>query len=213
MIESHENINDTQVTSEDKLYAVLSYFFVTVLATLAVKKDSQYCMFHAKNGMALIVIEIAWLVIATVSIILVDLIGYFIVMVGMFAFFFAHLYGIFTAITGEMRPMPLVSTITQRMNLNNFLSGVKSTIETATKATSQLNSGVTQVTQSVIQATTNPQASVPNTTTTSTQPSAPVASTAPQVTQVDAAKHSFGFKKDTQNIVTKAIENIKSDNV
>lgn len=104
-----------QATKEDieqnKMMAVIGYVSILCFLPLLLKKDSPYAQFHAKQGLALFVIEVASFVLSwTVILAPVSTIVSFVCLL-------ATLYGMYFAMNGEQKEIPGVSNIVKMLNL------------------------------------------------------------------------------------------------
>ena len=96
---------------ENKMMAALSYFSVLCLVPLLLKKDSPYTQFHAKQGLAIFIVE-AIAVLVSMTIILAWLST--IVMV---VCLIASIYGMYLALNGKMESIPGLEKIIKKLNV------------------------------------------------------------------------------------------------
>lgn len=117
MPEKQSAIKDSKNNDNDKLMGVLAYLGILVLVPLLVAKDSKFAQYHAKQGITLLVAEIALTVIywiagliaivtGGIGFILFPLVG--IVWLGLIIL---AILGIVNAINGEEKPLPIVGGI------------------------------------------------------------------------------------------------------
>lgn len=123
MNEEIENINVPQVSVvsfEEKFFALLSYFTVTVLATVVAKKDSEFCKFHAAQGVTLIVADCMFLIFTTLGIAIFPLLGFLIFFFGMISLFVLHVTGIINSLNGEIKQLPIVGKYARYISIDKL---------------------------------------------------------------------------------------------
>lgn len=96
---------------ENKAIAAIGYISILCFVPLLLKKNSTYAQFHAKQGLALFIIEVASFVISW-TVILAPLSS-----VILFVCILASLYGIYLAMNGQQKEMPGVSHLAKLLNL------------------------------------------------------------------------------------------------
>ena len=92
----------------NKLVAALSYLGVLVAVPLFLKRESAYCPFHAKQGLALLIV---WIIGSFVF--WFPIIGW---MAGI-AVFVLNVMGLFKAFKGEKWEMPVVGDLAKKINI------------------------------------------------------------------------------------------------
>ena len=96
---------------QNKLMAVIGYISILCFVPLLLKKDSPYAQFHAKQGLALFVIEVASFVLSwTIILSPISTVISFICLL-------ATLYGIYNAMNGDQKEIPGVSHLANMLNL------------------------------------------------------------------------------------------------
>jgi uncharacterized membrane protein len=90
-------------------FAALSYVFFLWILTFMFSKGNRFAHFHAKQGIAIFIGEIAFGVLS-----LLPLIGKLFYVVGLVLFLSMSLYGIYSALTGKMVRMPFISSIADK---------------------------------------------------------------------------------------------------
>jgi uncharacterized membrane protein len=95
---------DKKDAEENKIFAVLSYLSVLVLVPLLAKKDSKFAMFHAKQGLVLLV---GWIIGWLLSFVFVG----FIVDIVLIVF---SIWGIVNAATGKYAKLPLIGNLAEK---------------------------------------------------------------------------------------------------
>jgi len=88
----------------DKVFAVLSYFWILFILPLVMKKDSEFAVYHAKQGLILFIFSI---IIGVAS--NIPFIGWFIIapvggVIGVILF----IIGIINAWGGKKQPLPII---------------------------------------------------------------------------------------------------------
>ncbi len=89
---------------ENKIFAVLSYLGILVVVPLLAKKDSKFAMFHAKQGLVLL---IAWVIAWLLSFVFIGFILDIILIV-------FSIWGIVNAATGKWTKLPLVGDLAEK---------------------------------------------------------------------------------------------------
>lgn len=105
---AEENVNlspeDKKDAEENKIYAVLSYLSILVLVPLLAKKESKFAMFHAKQGLVLLV---GWIIGWLLSFVFIG----FLVNIVLIVF---SVMGIINAATGKYTKLPLVGDLSEK---------------------------------------------------------------------------------------------------
>lgn len=104
-------MEDVYYTQEDieqnKVIALLAYilFFIPLLAA----KDSPYAMFHANQGLVLLLLGISVSIVSSI----IPIIGWFIIgPIGTIFVIVLAVIGIVNALNGKAKPLPLIGGIT-----------------------------------------------------------------------------------------------------
>ncbi|MEM5798050.1 MAG: hypothetical protein QW703_01895 [Candidatus Aenigmatarchaeota archaeon] len=102
MVKKEEKPKTSKV-EEDKFWAAISYLWILFIFTILLKKDSEYAMYHAKQGLmlficSLIVMVLSWIPVA----------GFAILVLGSIAIFILFVIGLYNAITGKKEPLPVI---------------------------------------------------------------------------------------------------------
>jgi len=105
-----EKKNDVQ---DERVIAALSYIWVLVLIPLLSKKDSEYCQFHAKQGLVLFITSFAIMVLG-----MIPVLGWLIILpLGWLAITILSILGIINALQGKKWEMPYISKYAKKINL------------------------------------------------------------------------------------------------
>lgn len=99
--------NDKDI-EENKLVAALSYLGVLVAVPLFLKRESPYCQFHAKQGLALLIV---WIIGSFVF--WFPLIGW----AAAVAVFVFNVIGLVKAFQGEKWEMPIIGDLAKKINI------------------------------------------------------------------------------------------------
>lgn len=94
-------VPDQKDVEQNKIFAVLSYLGILVLVPLLAKKDSKFAMFHAKQGLVLL---IGWAIGWLLSFVFVG----FILDVILIIF---SIWGLINAATGKMTKLPVIGDL------------------------------------------------------------------------------------------------------
>ena len=90
--------------------AALSYvFFLWILAFL-IKKDNRFTHYHARHGLVIFIGEVIFAVLS-----LIPLIGGIFYVLGIIIFSDLSLYGIYSALTGRLCRIPIVTDIAEKL--------------------------------------------------------------------------------------------------
>lgn len=96
---------------ENKMMAALSYFSVLCLVPLLLKKNSPYTQFHAKQGLAIFIVE------ALAGVVSMTIILAWLSSIVMVVCFIASIYGIYLALNGKMESIPGLDKIINKLNV------------------------------------------------------------------------------------------------
>lgn len=97
-------VGDQKDIEENKIFAVLSYLGILVIVPLLAKKDSKYAMFHAKQGLVLM---IGWVISWLLSFVFIG----FVLDVVMIVF---SIWGIINAATGKYAKLPVFGNLAEK---------------------------------------------------------------------------------------------------
>jgi fumarate reductase subunit D len=95
--------------NESKRYALLSYCFILCIIPLIRKKDDVFVQFHARQGLALFLCEMAAFIISIVF--------PFLMKPALFIFGSLSLWGMLKAIRGEEFPLPFIHPLSQKLDI------------------------------------------------------------------------------------------------
>ncbi|MFA6295984.1 MAG: hypothetical protein WC663_01380 [Patescibacteria group bacterium] len=101
---SNAPMGDSKDIEENKIFAVLSYLGVLVIVPLLAKKESKFAMFHAKQGLILL---IGWVISWLLSFVFIG----FILDVIMIVF---SIWGIVNAATGKYAKLPVIGDLAEK---------------------------------------------------------------------------------------------------
>jgi uncharacterized membrane protein len=95
---------------EGKFFAIISYISFLCIVSLILKKENNFSLYHAKQGLVLFVIE-------TVSFILsvIPLWGWIFKNFALALFMLVSLWGIYQAAQGRCRRIPIISQIADKI--------------------------------------------------------------------------------------------------
>ena len=92
-----------KVSSEQKVYALLSYLWILFLIPLLVKKKDKFVKAHAKQGLMLF---ICWIVVMMLAII--PLLGWILAPILNIILLIVSIFGIVKSVTGKSFEIPYV---------------------------------------------------------------------------------------------------------
>lgn len=99
-----EATGDQKDIEDNKIFAVLAYIGILVLVPFLAKKDSKFAMFHAKQGLVLL---IGWVIGWLLSFVFIG----FILDIVLIVF---SIWGIVNAATGKYTKLPLVGDLAEK---------------------------------------------------------------------------------------------------
>jgi len=95
---------------DEKLFAVLSYFWILFLLPLVMKKDSDFAVYHGKQGLVLFIFS---LIIGVAS--NIPAIGWFLIApIGGVMTLILFIIGIMNALGGKKQPLPVIGKYAER---------------------------------------------------------------------------------------------------
>lgn len=97
---------------EGKIWGVLGYLGILCLIPLLAKKDNRFALFHAKQGLVLLI----WIVGASI-IGWIPLLGWMIFFLSVFGVSVLCLIGIIQVLIGNMWKIPIVGDIAEKIKL------------------------------------------------------------------------------------------------
>ncbi len=92
---------------EGKPLAWISYLGILVIIPILLQRENRYTKFHIKQGVALLIVSIVWNFVWFV----VPSIGW----IGWSAILIWTVLGIFNALTGRTKPLPLLNAIAEKI--------------------------------------------------------------------------------------------------
>lgn len=104
MVEQTNMVPDQKDVEANKIFAVLAYLGILVLVPLLAKKDSRFAMFHAKQGLVLL---IGWAIGWLLSFVFIG----FIVNIVLIIF---SIWGLINAATGKMTKLPVIGDLAEK---------------------------------------------------------------------------------------------------
>ena len=107
MPQTEKKVYDADV-EENKLMAALSYLWILFLIPLLAKKSSKFAQFHAKQGLALLIV---WIIGSFVF--WFPLIGW----AAAVAVFVFNVIGLVKAFQGEKWEMPIIGDLAKKINI------------------------------------------------------------------------------------------------
>ena len=96
---------------EGKIFAVIGYLGILCLVPLVFKKENKFALFHGKQGLVLLIGEIAAGIIMMIPIL--GVIGF----LAFFIFGVLSLIGIIQALMGNLWRMPVVADLADKFNI------------------------------------------------------------------------------------------------
>ncbi|OGY41514.1 MAG: hypothetical protein A2Y67_00465 [Candidatus Buchananbacteria bacterium RBG_13_39_9] len=109
------NVNDPQVKKdieENKVVAAIGYISILCLIPLLLKPKSQFCKFHGKQGLILLIAGFINMVIG-----IIPVIGWILGFIGAIAIIILSILGILKSLNGEYWEMPYVAEYAKKINI------------------------------------------------------------------------------------------------
>lgn len=101
-----------QKKKEGNLYAILSYLWVLCLIPILLKKDDEFVIFHAKQGLMLFIVEAAFFIIG-----IIPLLGWLVAQLGIFICGILSLIGIVQVLMGNKWKMPVIGDWAKKITI------------------------------------------------------------------------------------------------
>lgn len=93
----------TKDVEENKIYGILAYIGILFIVPLLAAPKSPFAKFHANQGCALFIAEVALSVVA-----IIPILGWFVWLFGSLAVLVLAIMGIINAANGKMEKLPVV---------------------------------------------------------------------------------------------------------
>ena len=106
------NIHDEQEIREGKFFAVISYISFLCIITLVFKKNNNFALYHAKQGLVLFVMEVAAFILS-----IIPLLGWLVGVFGYALFLLISIWAIIHAYLGIYCRLPVISEIAEKVIL------------------------------------------------------------------------------------------------
>ncbi|MDD5431518.1 MAG: hypothetical protein PHO70_00805 [Candidatus Omnitrophica bacterium] len=97
---------------EGRFFAIISYMSFLCVISLLLKKENKFVLFHAKQGLALFVLEVASFILSVIPIF-----NWLIGSIGFAIFMLMSLWGIYGVLKGRCNRIILVSNIAEKIVL------------------------------------------------------------------------------------------------
>ncbi len=93
----------------DKPYAFLAYCFIFCIVPLIYKKDDAFIQFHARQGLALFLCEMAVFIVSILFPVLFR--------PALFVFSVLSFWGMLKVLRGERAPLPFIHALSQKLDI------------------------------------------------------------------------------------------------
>ncbi|MDO8513751.1 MAG: hypothetical protein Q7S37_04580 [bacterium] len=97
---------------ENKALAAISYIGILFIIPMAIKKDSAFAMYHAKQGMILFIFEV---IIYALN--WMPFFGDFLYWIGGLLAFVLFIIGLINALNGQTKPLPVIGSFAGKINV------------------------------------------------------------------------------------------------
>lgn len=103
---------DKKDIEDNKAVAAIAYLSILCFVPMLTQKESKFAQFHAKQGLAIFIVEVVASIIW-----IIPILGWFIGFIAYAACTIASLYGIINAINGKQIEIPGFSNLAKKLNL------------------------------------------------------------------------------------------------
>ncbi len=104
---------DIKPTQDEKVIAALSYIWVLCLIPLLTRRESDYCQFHARQGLVLFIGSFAVMVLG-----MIPILGWLIILpLGWLLIMILSVLGIINALQGKMWEIPYIAKYAKKINI------------------------------------------------------------------------------------------------
>ena len=110
--ESAPETKEVPAAKEGNAYAILAYLWMLCLIPLLLKKDDEFVLFHAKQGLILFIIEVAVGIVGVIP-----LLGWLIVMLGTLVCGALSIIGIIQVLMGNKWKMPIIGDWAEKVTI------------------------------------------------------------------------------------------------
>ncbi|MBF0331484.1 MAG: hypothetical protein HQL17_06065 [Candidatus Omnitrophica bacterium] len=94
---------------DNKPFALLSYCFILCIMPLVQKKDDEFVQFHARQGLALFLCEMAFFIVSIVF--------PFLFRPAAFIFAVLSFWGMIKVLRGERATLPFIHSLSQKLDI------------------------------------------------------------------------------------------------
>lgn len=98
---------------DEKIWAVLSYVWIISILVLLLKKDVPYAFYHAKQGLALFLLETVGAFILG----FIPVIGWILLPFFWIGIIILLIIGVVNALQGKKAPLPLIGTYAEELKI------------------------------------------------------------------------------------------------
>ena len=103
----------TKITQDERVMALLAYLWILVMIPLLLKKDSDFCSFHVKQGLVLFLASLAVMILG-----MVPILGWLIILpFGWLAITILSILGIINVLQGKKWKMPYIGQYAEKIDL------------------------------------------------------------------------------------------------
>ena len=107
-----ENVKKASGSTNDNMFAILSYLWILCLIPVLMKKENEFVKFHAKQGLVLFIIEMAVAIIG-----IIPLLGSLIYVLGMLICGILSIIGILQVLMGNKWKIPVVNEWAEKIEI------------------------------------------------------------------------------------------------
>lgn len=106
-------MQEKKPNQDERVIAALSYIWVLVLIPLLTKKDSDFCQFHAKQGLVLFIVSFGVMLLG-----MIPILGWLIILpFGWLAIVILSILGIINTLQGKKWEMPYLAQYAKKIHL------------------------------------------------------------------------------------------------
>lgn len=109
------NIHEPHVKKDiedNKVLAAIGYISILCILPLVLKPKSEFCKFHGKQGLILVIAGFINMIIG-----IIPVLGWIVSFIGAIAIILLSLLGIYKAINGEYWEMPYIGEYAKKINI------------------------------------------------------------------------------------------------
>ncbi|MDP2939050.1 MAG: hypothetical protein Q8O13_03065 [Candidatus Omnitrophota bacterium] len=108
----HHFKKEAEEIEEGKIFAILAYLSILCIIPLILKKDNKFCIFHARQGLILFILEVAIFVLSVIP-----FVGVILWRLGVLFFGLLSIWCIIQVLLGRYSRIPFVAEFAEKITL------------------------------------------------------------------------------------------------